>query len=554
MNRVNTFTSESVSSGHPDKICDQISDAILDAHLEQDPSARVAIETAIKGHTLCLLGEITSNAEVDHEQVALGVLRDIGHSDGRWGLSLDNIDFVKDISLQSGEIAYGVDGEFTGAGDQGIMFGYACDQTESMMPAPIDFANRLMRRHAELRSTKGGYALGPDAKSQVTVSFHEGRPHFIDTVVLSTQHSDEIDLEELRRLVRAELIEPELGDYLRDDTVFHINPAGTFLSGGPVADAGLTGRKIIADTYGGYARHGGGAFSGKDPTKVDRSAAYAARQVAKHAVSKGWVRECEVQVSYAIGHALPVSIDFLNRDDSMLQKRFERDGIDLRQILSPTDIIGRLDLRRPIYRQTASGGHFGREGLSWEKEVTVVVERARPTARTTSNRGRQTGFEHINAFEAMCRLADSENWCWKIGCTTCGAIDFRKGLYELHLGRHPLGQEWRAHERVRHSAERFSDFANLAATIEGSVNVYEILCGANPANIVNSCSMPSALGYISLALLFTQRLEEERGELTRKWKPVLDNEFAMPVSLSNGKTLTWRDLRPFASGARLAND
>ncbi len=367
------FTSEAVAAGHPDKICDQISDAILDACLSVDPNSHVAIETAIKDHTLFLFGEITTDAEPDCEGIARSVLHDIGHSDSRWGLDTDRLTVIQAISKQSVEIAHGVGERELGAGDQGMMFGYATDETPTLMPAPIEFSNRLIRWHAELRKTDEFESIiGPDAKSQVSVAYENAKPNHIAAVVLSTQHSEGIELEDLRQLVREKIIEPVLGDFLRPDTVFHINPAGTFHSGGPIADSGLTGRKIIADTYGGFARHGGGAFSGKDPSKVDRSGAYAVRQIARYAVSNGWVERCEIEVSYAIGYDTPVSVDFVGDsagDTELLHQRFREAGIDLKDILRPTSIINRLKLTRPIFRETAFGGHFGRPEFPWEQSL-----------------------------------------------------------------------------------------------------------------------------------------------------------------------------------------
>lgn len=366
------FTSEAVAAGHPDKICDQISDAILDACLVVDPNSHVAIETAIKDHTVFLFGEITTEADPDVEGIVKSALHDIGHADAKWGLDTGRLTLIQAISKQSAEIVHGVgDEKHLGAGDQGMMFGYATNETETFMPAPIEFSNRLMRRHAEIRLSEAYKAIiGPDAKSQVSVVYEDGKPSHIGAVVFSTQHSIEIGLEDLRELVREHIIKPELTDYLRPETVFHINPAGSFHCGGPIADSGLTGRKIIADTYGGYARHGGGAFSGKDASKVDRSGAYAVRQIARHAVSQGWVDRCEIEVSYAIGYEKPVSVDFVGDsagDSEFLHDKFREAGIDLEDILRPANIIERLTLRRPVFRKTAFGGHFGRPEFAWEQ-------------------------------------------------------------------------------------------------------------------------------------------------------------------------------------------
>ncbi|MFP1631954.1 methionine adenosyltransferase [Zhengella sp. ZM62] len=372
------FTSESVSDGHPDKICDQVSDTILDACLSQDPGSRVAIETALKGRTLCLLGEITTGAQLDLGAIARGVLCDIGHAGGHWGLDPDNLIVIEDVTLQSPEIKAGVDGLELGAGDQGIMFGFACDETDALMPLPIELAHALMRRQRELRLLPEGALLGPDAKSQVTVAYENGRPVGIDTVVVSTQHDAQLALADLRDLVRTSLIEPVLGDWLRPDVKIFINPAGSFVHGGPAADAGLTGRKIIVDTYGGYARHGGGAFSGKDATKVDRSAAYAARQLARDVVARGWARACEVRVAYAIGMSRPIDVRFDTFGTSDGQDpavRYRGEGIDLFDLMRPASILRRLNLDQPAFRTTSTFGHFGRPEFSWEKAVVGDVER-----------------------------------------------------------------------------------------------------------------------------------------------------------------------------------
>ncbi len=367
------FTSEAVSAGHPDKICDQVSDAILDACLADDPHSHVAVETAVKDHTVMLFGEITTDANPDFEEIVKSILGDIGHLDTRWGLNRERLTLIQAISKQSSEIAEGVGAKELGAGDQGMMFGYATDETSNLMPAPIDFANQLMRRHCELRKAEPlDTMIGPDAKSQVSVAYADSKPSHITAVVLSTQHSEEMGLEELRQLVREQIIEPELSVLLRPETVFHINPAGTFHSGGPIADSGLTGRKIIADTYGGFARHGGGAFSGKDASKVDRSGAYAVRQIARHAVSEGWVDRCEIEVAYAIGYDKPVSVEFVGDsagDTAYLHRKFRDVGIDLEDILRPASIIECLQLNRPVFRATASGGHFGRSEFPWEQSL-----------------------------------------------------------------------------------------------------------------------------------------------------------------------------------------
>ncbi len=364
------FTSEAVSSGHPDKICDQISDAILDACLEQDPDARVAVETAIKGDLLCLLGEVTTTASIDPATIARGVLRGLGHAEGRWGVDPARIRVVEALTQQAPEIAKGVDGADTGAGDQGLMFGFATDESEALMPLPLILARELIDRVEMLRGHGQGEHLGPDVKAQVTLRYIDGEPSELSAVVLSCQHADDLPLNALRDFLQSEVIMPVLGSWLTPQTSVHLNPAGSFHMGGPVADAGVTGRKIIADTYGGMARHGGGAFSGKDATKVDRSAAYAARQIARDVVARGWARMCEVRVAYAIGQARPVAVDFDTFGTSAGASpatRYDRLGIDVADALRPTAIINRLDLRRPIYRETAARGHFGRSELPWER-------------------------------------------------------------------------------------------------------------------------------------------------------------------------------------------
>ncbi len=369
------FTSESVSHGHPDKICDQISDAILDACLAVDPNSRVAVEVAIKGDLLCILGELSTHARIDVDSIARQVLRDIGHADGRWGVDANKIRIVQELSTQSPEIGVRVDGVDTGAGDQGLMFGYACNETPRLMPLPITLAHALMEQHWHYRQTPQGQILGPDAKAQVTVRYMDGRPEGVTAIVLSSQHTADVGLIQLRLLLAEEIIKPVLGQYLGRETILHLNPAGTFISGGPIADAGLTGRKIIVDTYGGMARHGGGAFSGKDATKVDRSAAYAARQLARDVVARGWADSCEVRVAYAIGEARPVAVDFETFGTGCgapPQQRYAEMGVDVGDALRPAAIIERLNLRAPIFRQTAVLGHFGRPGLPWEDKLPLM--------------------------------------------------------------------------------------------------------------------------------------------------------------------------------------
>lgn len=369
MNDLPILTSESVSAGHPDKICDQISDAVLDACLIQDPYARVALEAAIKGQALMLFGEITAAADVDLEEVARAVLSDIGYDDASWGLDLGRLEIITRVGRQSREIADAVDGQEIGAGDQGLMFGYACDDTPSLMPLPIDLAHRLMIAHDALRRTDAGAILGPDAKAQVTVVREDGAPRITD-VVLSSQHRSAASLTQVGAILE-DLARTTMGSHWRDDIRLHLNPAGSFTEGGPAADAGLTGRKIIVDSYGGAARHGGGAFSGKDGTKVDRSGAYAARQLAKDVVGRGWARACEVQVAYAIGDPSPISISIAGPgiEHHDIIRHYAGLGIDLAAILRPATIIDRLSLRKPWFRRTATFGHFGRSEFPWEAPI-----------------------------------------------------------------------------------------------------------------------------------------------------------------------------------------
>jgi S-adenosylmethionine synthetase len=371
------FSSEAVSEGHPDKVCDQISDAVLDAALEQDPDSRVACETLIKGGILVLAGEITTRGQFDYVETARNVLRDIGYTSEEIGFSADNCAIITAINRQSSDISQGVtegEGLFKdqGAGDQGMMFGYACDETKEYMPFPIFTAQRLVQELAQQRKSGVLSFLRPDAKSQVTVQYRDGRPVRAATVVVSSQHTPQVTQETLREAIIEEVIKRVIPpEFIDGNTVYLINPTGRFEIGGPIADAGLTGRKIIVDTYGGYGRHGGGAFSGKDPSKVDRSAAYMARHVAKNVVAAGLASRCEVQLAYAIGVADPVSVlvDTFGtgkvsdeRLSGIVRENFE---------LKPAGIIRSLDLKRPIYRPTATYGHFGRpaeNGLfTWER-------------------------------------------------------------------------------------------------------------------------------------------------------------------------------------------
>ena len=368
------FTSESVSEGHPDKMADQISDAILDAIIDQDPHARVACETLTKTGMVVLAGEITTLAKgIEYEQIVRDVVCDIGYTSSDIGFDGATCAMLNALGQQSPDINQGVDRgdrENQGAGDQGLMFGYATNETDVLMPAPINYAHRLVRRQAEVRKNGELPWLRPDAKSQVTFRYENGRPVACDAVVLSTQHSPDISDKDLKDAVMDMIIKPVLpAEWLHKDTQYHINPTGKFVIGGPMGDCGLTGRKIIVDTYGGMARHGGGAFSGKDPSKVDRSAAYAGRYVAKNIVAAGLAERCEIQISYAIGVAEPTSISVetfgTNKVDNALIVKLVREHFDLR----PWGIITMLDLLRPIYRQTASYGHFGREDidLPWER-------------------------------------------------------------------------------------------------------------------------------------------------------------------------------------------
>ena len=371
MSLSNVFTSESVAEGHPDKIADQISDAILDAILTQDPHARVACETFVKTGMVLVGGEITTNAWVDVEGIARGVIKDIGYNSSAMGFDWESCAVLSAIGKQSVDIARGVDNNQTkqlGAGDQGMMFGYASRETDKLMPAPIAYAHRLMERHALLRKDGTLPWLRPDGKCQLTLRYENGKPVAVDTVVFSTQHSDDIRHEDLVKQVREQIINPILpAEWLSSATRFFINPTGRFVIGGPLGDCGLTGRKIIVDTYGGMARHGGGCFSGKDPSKVDRSAAYAARHVAKNIVAAGIADKCEIQVSYAIGVAEPTSIHVETFGTSRLDNKKIIELIHEHFDLTPQGIIDHHQLLRPIYRQTASYGHYGRDSFPWER-------------------------------------------------------------------------------------------------------------------------------------------------------------------------------------------
>ena len=362
------FTSESVTEGHPDKIADQISDAILDAVLKDDPMGRVACETLVTTGLVVIAGEITTTTYVDFSDLAREVIRDVGYTRAKYGFDADTCGVVCTIKKQSDDIAMGVD--TGGAGDQGLMFGFACDETAELMPMPIQLAHQLTRRLAEVRKSGKLPFLRPDGKSQVTIEYLEGRPARVDCAVISTQHSDKISQADLREAVVNEVIRPVLPPSMVDrQTKFHINPTGRFVIGGPMGDAGLTGRKIIVDTYGGYSRHGGGALSGKDPTKVDRSACYMARYVAKNIVAAGLARKVEVQLAYAIGMAEPVSVMADTFGTGVIPNSQITELIRANFKLTPKGIIETLDLRRPIYRATAAYGHFGRTGpgFTWER-------------------------------------------------------------------------------------------------------------------------------------------------------------------------------------------
>ena len=370
------FTSESVSEGHPDKVCDLISDAILDSYLAQDPNSRVACETLIKNNTVIVAGEITSNGTPNIEEVIRNTVNEIGYSHDDLGFNGNNCEIQNLISKQSPDIAQGVnegEGEDLdqGAGDQGLMFGYACSETSVLMPAPINLSHELVLKQSEVRKNSELSWLRPDAKSQVSVVYKDDRKtvDYVSAIVLSTQHDEDISQDEIKAKVREKIINPIIPtEWIKENTKIYINPTGKFVIGGPVGDCGLTGRKIIVDTYGGMARHGGGAFSGKDPSKVDRSAAYACRYVAKNIVAAGLAERCEVQVSYAIGIAEPTSITVDTLGTGSLSEigisQIVRDNFDLR----PKNLINLLDLKRPIYKNTASYGHFGRENkdFSWE--------------------------------------------------------------------------------------------------------------------------------------------------------------------------------------------
>jgi S-adenosylmethionine synthetase len=378
------FTSESVTEGHPDKIADQISDAVLDAILEQDPTARVACETLVTTGTAVIAGEITTTAIVNYKKIIRDTINDIGYNNASYGYDCNTLSVMDLVGTQSPDIAQGVD--TGGAGDQGLMFGFACNETPELMPLPIQLAHNLTKRLSDARRSGELTYLRPDGKSQVTIEYRDGQPFRVEAVVISTQHADDVTTEQLRADILEKVIKTTVpANLLDENTKFHINPTGRFVVGGPMGDAGLTGRKIIVDTYGGYAPHGGGAFSGKDPTKVDRSAAYMARYIAKNIVAAGLGDKCTVQLAYAIGVAEPVSVLV----DTHGTGRVEDDKLSIvvrnNFKLTPKDIIETLDLRRPIYKETAKFGHFGRTGNEFTWEQTNKAEALRNEALGTAS-------------------------------------------------------------------------------------------------------------------------------------------------------------------------
>jgi S-adenosylmethionine synthetase len=382
MSEYKTFTSESVSEGHPDKLADQISDAILDAFLKDDPDSRVACETLVKTDLVVIAGEISSNAKPDLETVVRSVINEVGYDNDEVGFNGSKVEIVNAIGMQSNDIAQGVnEGTGTdtdqGAGDQGLMFGYATNETSVLMPAPITFSHLLVKKQAEVRKNKVLPWLRPDAKSQLSFVYDEaGKPSYISAVVLSTQHDENVSFSDLEEGVRKEIIEKVLpSEWLTSDTKVYINPTGRFVIGGPVGDCGLTGRKIIVDTYGGMARHGGGAFSGKDPSKVDRSAAYAGRYVAKNVVAAGLAEKCEIQVSYAIGIAEPTSISINTFGTNAIPEEEIANLVSENFELKPKELIQMLDLKKPIYQKTAAYGHFGRDDKEFTWEMTNKADK-----------------------------------------------------------------------------------------------------------------------------------------------------------------------------------
>ena len=373
MTKIEFFTSESVTEGHPDKVCDQVSDAILDELLRQDPDSRVACETATTRGLIMVMGEITTKGFADIQKIVRKTFKEIGYTDPDFGIDADDCGVIVSISEQSPDISQGVtegEGEHKeqGAGDQGMMYGFATNETPELMPMPVMLAHKLTKKLAEVRKSNEIEGLGPDGKSQVSIEYHDGKPHKITAIVIAQQHRADVTEDKLKLDITEKVIKPVCGTMMDENTQLHINATGKFVSGGPEADAGLTGRKIIVDTYGGIGRHGGGAFSGKDPSKVDRSGAYAARYVAKNVVAAGLADKCELGISYAIGVPQPTSINVNTFGTNKVEEERIAEVVKKHCPLTPRWIIDTLDLKRPIFRQTAAYGHFGREEFSWEKK------------------------------------------------------------------------------------------------------------------------------------------------------------------------------------------